>query len=1335
MTIIDATLAADLVDGKPVVRCDNGEDEDTILDGFTITGGTGDTGLFGAGTPVGGGMFVNGSSPTVTNCVFNGNIASSGGGMYNNVGSPIVSGCTFSQNEAILDGGAMANVTSNPTVTSCVFSDNLAGRRGGAMNNDASSPIVTGCSFDANDVDGLDAFNGGGGMYSRAGSSPTVTDCSFRFNTAVFWGGGMVNDGGTPMIADCVFEGNEVTGANSWGGAMANSTSTATVTRSTFFGNISNVRGGAMANLFDAFPTVIGCIFSGNIADEGGAIHNRDNSSPTIINSTFGGNMALLEGGGMFINDTSVPTINNSVFWGNQPDSLGGPGIPVVTFSDVEGGSIGNGNIDADPLFVDADGADDVVGTDDDDLRLSDGSPCIEAGDSSLVTESIELDGNARIVNCSVDMGAYENQVGAPLVHNITQNLFLVELQTAIDSAVAGDVIEAAQCTFTEIIDFGGKAITLRSTDPTNPAVVAATIIDATNVVDPGTGKPVVRCDSGEGPGTVLDGFTITGGTGDTAINPAFPSGGGMFVNSSSPTVTNCVFSGNTAEFFGGGMYNASNSNPTVTNCTFSGNSAENFGGGMYNDMSNPTVTNCTFIANTATFRGGGMFNFQSSPTVTNCTLSENTANFGGGMCNNGGAGTMTVMNCTFIGNTARLDGGGMYNESTSSPTVTNSVFSANTATLNGGGMFNFASSPVVTNCILWGDSPEEFAIEPLGTLFPVISFSDVQGGLPSEAIDGGGNIDADPLFVDPAGIDNTPGTVDDNLRLLAPSPCIDTGSNVAIPADLADLDGDLDTAEPTPLDLDLNPRVSDGDLDGAAAVDMGAYELDSGAVGVVVNLTQSTTHDTIAEAITSSTDGDQLLASVGAVLSEPSINFLDRAITLSSSGDINQSAGGIYRLANGSLLDTSLGKSITIGGELRANASATADVVSGSLTIDPDGQLACRSGSFMEVTAPTAQLDGVTRIFDLATLSFTGATTQNGDLTAFPSATLTANTSFTNAGSMLLLNSTMFGDTVSTSGTMDVSGSTIFGTGLTVDTGGRLNLSGEIFADITNDQDVFCLGDTLVVGEYTNNGTTIVQVGTLTIVGTLTNNGTIIGQVVGGAREVGGTSPGDGLDISGDFIAGPAASLSMPDPVWRLRLLGDYDVAANDHQKYHMAQAELNLNGAGQTLEVMSLDIGNCPAGLNRSLAGHYPIGTLHIGPTSTIVDLVDAHENDPSGQGQPEAIYVQDLVIDSGATLNTNLNRVYYESLTLAGNVDDLSNLILIEPVPGDFSGDCVTSLVDYAPFFDCMGGPDLPPIPSAPTTPQQCLDAFDFDNDNDIDARDFGRFSEVFGSTSQG
>ncbi len=116
----------------------------------------------------------------------------------------------------------------------------------------------------------------------------------------------------------------------------------------------------------------------------------------------------------------------------------------------------------------------------------------------------------------------------------------------------------------------------------------------------------------------VLDGFTITGGI-----------FGGMDNYHSSPTVTNCIFSGNSATF-GGGMYNESASAPTVTNCIFSGNSAL-YGGGMFNNASSsPEVTNCRISGKSAEYGGGGMFNEGSSPTVTNSILWGNSSGIEG---------------------------------------------------------------------------------------------------------------------------------------------------------------------------------------------------------------------------------------------------------------------------------------------------------------------------------------------------------------------------------------------------------------------------------------------------------------------------------------------------------------------------------------------------------------------------------------------------------------------------------------------------------------------------------------------------------------------------------
>jgi hypothetical protein len=150
---------------------------------------------------------------------------------------------------------------------------------------------------------------------------------------------------------------------------------------------------------------------------------------------------------------------------------------------------------------------------------------------------------------------------------------------------------------------------------------------------------------------TVLDGFVITAGQANGSPWPK-NIGGGMYNFSSSPTLTNVTFSGNSAGF-GGGMGNESSS-PTLTNVTFNGNSAS-YGGGMENYFSsNPRLTNVTFSGNSAGSAGGGMDNERSSPTLTNVTFSGNTANFGGGM-ENYNSSNLTLTNVTFSGNSAAV--------------------------------------------------------------------------------------------------------------------------------------------------------------------------------------------------------------------------------------------------------------------------------------------------------------------------------------------------------------------------------------------------------------------------------------------------------------------------------------------------------------------------------------------------------------------------------------------------------------------------------------------------------------------------------------------------------
>jgi len=291
--------------------------------------------------------------------------------------------------------------------------------------------------------------------------------------------------------------------------------------------------------------------------------------------------------------------------------------------------------------------------------------------------------------------------------------------------------------------------------------------------------------------------------------NKATSNGGGMYSRSGSPTLTDCTFTANTAGS-GGGMDNY-NSSPTVTSCTFSGNMAGGEGGGMSNYYTvtgnSPTVINCTFSGNKAGGQGGGMHNYISSPIVANCAFSSNTAGYpgGGGMYNNG---SPTVTNCIFSGNTAVSYGGGMCNWD-GSPTVTNCTFSANTAGTSGGGMNSGGST--VTNCIFWDNSAPVGAEIYKGSGTPTFSHCDIKdsggsGALwnPALGVDDGGNIMANPRFVDPdtpAGPDGLWRTRDDGLRLQSDSPCI----------------GAADPAAAPQKDILGLPRI--------AAPDIGAYE------------------------------------------------------------------------------------------------------------------------------------------------------------------------------------------------------------------------------------------------------------------------------------------------------------------------------------------------------------------------------------------------------------------------------------------------------------------------------------------------------------------------------
>jgi hypothetical protein len=156
--------------------------------------------------------------------------------------------------------------------------------------------------------------------------------------------------------------------------------------------------GGAMFNSNDASPTVTNCTFSGNVAEFGGGMFNLFGSNPIITNSIFWMNSDAggTDESGQIHNDDSIGVIT-----------------PTVNYSDVQGGWTGAGgveNINDEPMFVDANGPDNMVGTQDDNLRLRPGSPCIDSGNPAFFAGPgvTDLDGHARALCDRVDIGTHE---------------------------------------------------------------------------------------------------------------------------------------------------------------------------------------------------------------------------------------------------------------------------------------------------------------------------------------------------------------------------------------------------------------------------------------------------------------------------------------------------------------------------------------------------------------------------------------------------------------------------------------------------------------------------------------------------------------------------------------------------------------------------------------------------------------------------------------------------------------------------------------------------------------------------------------------------------------
>jgi hypothetical protein len=438
-------------------------------------------------------------------------------------------------------------------------------------------------------------------------------------------------------------------------------------------------------------------------------------------------------------------------------------------------------------------------------------------------------------------------------------------IQSAVDAAVDGDTVLVADGIYTGegnrdiIIE---KAITVRSATGAENCIIDC---EGTET-DQHRGFNIVDIVSES---LVIKGFTIVNGyiyeeggaifcsNSSVLIDECILSnntgryGGGIYFEESDGKFDGCSFTGNTAGTYGGGgVYCRGEGDFEIIDCEFIGNNANGDGGGLAFWADVCTIRDCRFESNTAGGWGGAInSSYEGSSTIDNCKIVSNEAGAGGGVFIVGGRITnciirdnttdgvgggifgfdLCVDNCLIVGNEAEHSGGGIRATCDQSfYRISNCTIVGNVAWYTGGGISVNGSYGVgsITNSIIWGNGGyegRELNIWYAPVVIDNCNIGTDEWDIHTEIDDfdlGDNSIDAEPEFADAYYFDPNVEPEDpyygllilEDAHLKAGSPCVDKGCNdTVIGLERFDIDGQV--------------RLLDGNGDGEAVVDMGAYE------------------------------------------------------------------------------------------------------------------------------------------------------------------------------------------------------------------------------------------------------------------------------------------------------------------------------------------------------------------------------------------------------------------------------------------------------------------------------------------------------------------------------